>query len=325
MDTLIYQLARLCIRGIQFPSLEIVARLGRALGWLAFYLDGRHRRVAIQNLGRTWGSRWGEGRIRAIAHENFCRLGENYCCAIKTASMSASELKPHLEWVGTENLNGISEGTGNGSKVFAIGHFGNFELYARTDLWGVGKRTATTYRGLRQPGLDRLMRDLRERSGCLFFERRKDAEGLKKAMSSGGIYLGLLADQHAGDNGLWLPFFGMHCSTSAAPALFALRYHCPLHSAICYRVGLARWRIEFGPEIPTEVGGVRRSELEIMMDVNRTFELAIERDPANWFWVHKRWKPQKVRGSKPVAPSTQEPPPQIPGSSDPDDRPAVVS
>jgi lauroyl/myristoyl acyltransferase len=24
--------------------------------------------------------------------------------------------------------------------------------------------------------------------------------------------------------------------------------------------------------------------------VNRAFESAIRRDPANWFWVHNRWK-----------------------------------
>jgi lauroyl/myristoyl acyltransferase len=28
-----------------------------------------------------------------------------------------------------------------------------------------------------------------------------------------------------------------------------------------------------------------------MGDVNRAFEAAVRRDPANWFWVHKRWKP----------------------------------
>ena len=28
-----------------------------------------------------------------------------------------------------------------------------------------------------------------------------------------------------------------------------------------------------------------------MRDVNRAFEIAVRRDPANWFWVHRRWKP----------------------------------
>ena len=36
-----------------------------------------------------------------------------------------------------------------------------------------------------------------------------------------------------------------------------------------------------------------------MRDVNAEFEKAIRRDPANWFWVHRRWKPVEKRREKP--------------------------
>jgi KDO2-lipid IV(A) lauroyltransferase len=122
-------------------------------------------------------------------------------------------------------------------------------------------------------------------------------------MHQPGVMLGLLADQHAGDAWLRLPFLGHDCSTSAAPAVFALRYHCALITGVCYRVGLARWRIEGGADIPTHENGHPRSTAAIMLDVNRAFEAAALRDPANWFWVHNRWKPAKRRGPKPAAAS----------------------
>jgi lauroyl/myristoyl acyltransferase len=228
--------------------------------------------------------------IRQIAVENFRRLGETYACGIRTAAMSPEELKPHLEFVGTEKILEHRTDAGPQSRVMAIGHFGNFELYAHFGQFVPGFKCAATYRGLNQPGLDRVLRSLRDRSGCRFFERRADINELKEAMSSTGLLLGLLADQH-GVTGMRLPFFGRECSTSIAPAVFALRYHCPLHTAICYRVGLARWRIEAGDEIPTHFQGRPRSVADIMLDVNREFEQAIRRDPANWFWVHRRWKP----------------------------------
>jgi KDO2-lipid IV(A) lauroyltransferase len=56
-------------------------------------------------------------------------------------------------------------------------------------------------------------------------------------------------------------------------------------------VGLAQWRIEAGPEIMTHENGAARSSEAIMRDVNHAFEIAVKRDPANWFWVHNRWKP----------------------------------
>ena len=104
------------------------------------------------------------------------------------------------------------------------------------------------------------------------------------------MLLGLLTDQHTGNGGLRLPFLNHDCSTSTAPAIFALRYHCPLHTAVCYRVALAQWRIEAGDEIPTRENGWPRSVEDIMRDVNRAFEVAVRRDPVNWFWVHNRWK-----------------------------------
>jgi lauroyl/myristoyl acyltransferase len=87
-----------------------------------------------------------------------------------------------------------------------------------------------------------------------------------------------------------------------------LRYRCPLFTAICYRVGLARWRIEVGDEIPTRIEGRRRAVAEITADINRAFEAAIRRDPANWFWVHDRWKPRRVKpGQIPRPPADASP------------------
>lgn len=293
MDGLLYLLARAVIWLLQMPSLIWVARIGRAAGGLAYLIDVRHRRVALRNLTASFAKEKSGTEIKALAKEHFRRLGENYACAIKTASMPWEELKHFVEFNVPAQF-ASSSADPKHSLVVAIGHFGNFELYARFGEFKAGLQCATTYRGLRHPSLNRLMQSLREQSGCLFFERRFDAMALKASMSQGGILLGLLADQHAGKNGLRLPFLGRDCSTSAAPAIFALRYHCPLHTGICYRIGLARWRIEAGPEIALYENGTARPIIAIMRDVNLAFEVAVRRDPANWFWVHERWKPAKI-------------------------------
>jgi lauroyl/myristoyl acyltransferase len=289
MDQLLYLLARALAAILQAMPLTWVARLGRLGGGLAFWLDSRHRRVTLRNLQRCFRGEKSPAEIRTLARENFRRIGENFASAIKTASMTFEELQNHIQFVMPELL--VKPGETPQKIVAAIGHFGNFELYARFGQFVPPYASATTYRGLREPGLDRLLQSLRERSGCLFFERRFDAAALKAFMNRPGVILGLLSDQHAGNSGLRLPFFGHDCSTSAAPAVFALRYDCKLITGICYRTGLARWRIESGPEIPTHVDGKPRRTDEIMLDVNRAFEQAVRRDPANWFWVHNRWKP----------------------------------
>jgi lauroyl/myristoyl acyltransferase len=38
---------------------------------------------------------------------------------------------------------------------------------------------------------------------------------------------------------------------------------------------------------------------DIIRDVLRAQEAAVHRDPANWFWVHKRWKPAPSKVQSP--------------------------
>jgi lauroyl/myristoyl acyltransferase len=302
MDRPLYYLARGLVAFIQALPLSWVARLGRAGGALAYVLDGRHRRVAQRNLALCFGGELDAESIRALARENFRRIGENFACAAKTAGMTLEQLKPHVEFVAPIEIMAPPSGQPLRPIVAAIGHFGNFELYARFGQFAPAYKSATTYRGLRQPSVNRLLQSLRERSGCHFFERRFEGRALRRFMQQAGVILGLLSDQHGGDAGLRLPFLGHDCSTSAAPAVFALRYQCRLYTGVCYRVGLARWRIEAGAEIPTQENGHPRSKEAIMLDVNRAFEQAVRRDPANWFWVHNRWKAYLTDAAKPAPP-----------------------
>lgn len=288
MDILFYWLARGVVALIQALPLNVVARLGRAGGGLAYALTGRYRRVVLQNLTLCFGHEKSPAEILALAKENFRRIGENYASAIKTSSMSAAKLKPHVEFAGIERLPQKNADALLPNVVVAIGHFGNFELYARFHDVRPDYQCATTYRALKQPALNRLMLALRNTSGCRYFERRADGPLLRAAMNDGGIILGLLADQSS--QGLRGPFLGRDCNTGLAPAVLALRYHADLYSAICYRVGLAKWRLELGEKIATHENGHPRPSADIMRDVNLALEAAVRRDPANWFWVHRRWK-----------------------------------
>jgi KDO2-lipid IV(A) lauroyltransferase len=295
MDKLIYWFARALIALLQSLPLTWAARIGRGGGAIAFWIDARHRRVALKYLAMCFEKEKSPEQIRAIAKENFRRIGENYCCFIKASMMTKEQIEPHLEFTNLEQLRAWRAATPPRNVVMAIGHFGNFELYARYGQFVPGLQVVTTYRGLRQPLLNRLMQEMRELSGCLFFERRTQGAELRIMMRRSGYLLVLLVDQHSGDAGVILPFFGRLCSHSTAPAIFALRYRCALATSICYRIGLARWRIETGPEIPTRENGKARSVDAITADTVRMLEAAVRRDPANWFWVHNRWKPVKPK------------------------------
>ena len=126
MNTLIYWFGSALVALLQALPLTWVARLGRAGGALAYWLDARHRQVALNNLTMCFGREMSPDEIRALAKENFRRLGENYASAVKTIAMSFRSVAP---------APGICRrGTSarhRAESINAGGHFGNFELYAR--------------------------------------------------------------------------------------------------------------------------------------------------------------------------------------------------
>src|SRR5688572_6147367 len=103
MDALLYIFVRALVGLIQALPLLLVARIGRAGGALFYWLDGRHRRVAQQNLRLSFPEK-SKAEIGALARENFKRIGENFSCAVKTASMSREEVAKILEVTGVEKF-----------------------------------------------------------------------------------------------------------------------------------------------------------------------------------------------------------------------------
>ncbi len=290
VDLILSFFTRIGIGLLQAMPLTWAARLGRGGGEVVFWCDGRHRRMAIANLTRCFAHEKSAAEIRALAHENFRRIGENVCGAIHTAAMSAAQLREVLQVHGPGVKPHHDPTVTPPSRLFATGHFGNFESFVHMGYYLTGYQCAATYRGIRQPALNRLFLKLRTCSGTLMFERRTDADKLKLALDKGGSLLTLVADQSTRDSGLEVQFFGQPCFASRAPAVMAARYNCELFVPICYRTGLGRWVIETGEAIPTRVNGRRRSGDDITRDINAAMEAAVRRDPANWFWVHNRWK-----------------------------------
>ena len=276
---------------IRLLPLKLVCFIGRQIGFVFYFIDTSHRKIAVNNLTNSLGNYHSESEITSIAKENFRRLGEVYLSVLKTAHISLKNLSDILSVKGLEHLDLSQRNDGsNPSFMFAIGHFGNFELYANAGLFAPEFDVGTTYRGFNQPWVEKLVTKIRNRSGCHYFDRRFEGKKLMSFMKRPNSITGLLADQNAGRSGIKLPFFGLPCSTNPAPAIFSLRYNLRLHCCLCRRVGLGRWELELGPEIITHINGNARSVNDIMSDINATYEDYIREDPANWFWVHNRWK-----------------------------------
>ncbi|HMB06627.1 MAG TPA: lysophospholipid acyltransferase family protein, partial [Isosphaeraceae bacterium] len=106
----------------------------------------------------------------------------------------------------------------------------------------------------------------------------------------------------AGQNGLYVEFFGRPASTHKAIALLAIEHKAPVVVGYARRIGPG-FRYEVGcPEIiePSEWTGTADDVRLLTQRYTSALETIIRRDPDQYLWLHRRWKhqPKKRLGKK---------------------------
>jgi len=284
LDYFVYLLYRAGFALIRILPLRTLFALGRTVGFCAWVLLGRYRRLALQNIGIAFGSRKSSRERRRLVRRNFQRLGANLVCGLKLAAMPLERIAERVE---TENFELVHRQLRAGRPVvLLLSHLGNWELCSQIlPRWIGYVRNSTVYQRLGNRFIDQHVQKLRGRAGVEMFDR---SEGFQKPIQllRGGGATGILNDQHAGDQGVWAPFFGKLASTSPLPALLAKRTDAALIAMACYTNGPAHWRIVVEPALDPRDDSVQA----LTAKANELIAGQIRRAPEDWFWVHNRWK-----------------------------------
>ena len=282
-DRLVYILALAVlglIRRLPLALCFVVGQAGGALMWLI--LPG-YRRLARENLTIAFGRELSPSQIRRLAFKHFTTLGANVVSAIKIPALAHDA----IDRIATiENLDLIRQNIAKGRPVLlAINHIGNWELYAQLVYTVPEARFGTVYQALHNKLVDDLVNDDRRRLGVLTFDRKEGFQGALALLREPGI-LGVLVDQHAGNSGVWTPFFGRLCSTSPLTATLAIRTNAAVLPVAIFTEGFAKWRVVVSEEVPWTA----ENPDQLTLDINKALEKQIRTSPADWFWVHNRWK-----------------------------------
>lgn len=285
IDRLVYYLYCAASFLVSLLPLGFIFRLGSLLGWLAYWTFLPYRKLAIANLTIAFGSEKNPAEIRSLARQHFCTLGANLLSSVKIASLSPEKVRSLVSLEGMEIIEQIAEK--GESLAFICSHLGNWELLSQIAPLVFPKRLTlgTIYQRLGNPFIDADVRNSRARLGITPLERK---EGFVRAISmlrnSGGV--GVLIDQHAGDKGVWCPMFGRLASTTPLAATMALRTGAKLVPVAVYTDKPGHWRFVVSPEVPVNT----RDAAKLTGEINLALEKQIRRSPADWFWVHNRWK-----------------------------------
>ncbi len=278
---LFYRSGSAIARALPLPLLFV---LGECLGFCAWIVLGKYRRLARRNVAIAFGGEKSPRELRRLVRRHFQRLGANLLCSAKLTHMPLEQMATRIE---TENLDFIHRELRAGRAVVLIlSHLANWELFAHILPKYIGYvRNSTIYQKLGNRFIDEHVRRVRGRAGVEMFDRKEGFDEAIKLLRDGGA-IGILSDQHAGDHGVWVPFFGRLASTSPLPALLAKRTRAALVGVAIYTDGRARWRIVISPALEDNEESVG----SLSAKTNQAIEHQIRRAPEDWFWVHNRWK-----------------------------------
>lgn len=188
---------------------------------------------------------------------------------------------------GKEHLDAIAaSGTG---AVLISGHFANWEVMAAV-LCQSGLPVRVTYRPLNNPHLNRRVIEQREAYGIKFLVQKSahiGARALLKALSKGES-IAILNDQKF-NQGLSVPFFGQPAMTASGAVRIALKTGAPIVPTSVIRKG-AHFEFTCHPPLVLEQSGDLDADLRGgVMQIIRFTEDWVKTNPAQWFWVHRRW------------------------------------
>jgi KDO2-lipid IV(A) lauroyltransferase len=175
--------------------------------------------------------------------------------------------------------------------IILTGHYGNWELAAFM-LTDFGIRAHLVARPLDNPYLDDLVRRFRESRGHTVVTKQGSASDLLTLLQNGGTIC-TLADQDAGEQGLFVDFFGRPASTHRAVANLALRT-----GALIVVVGLQNRGgvLDYAVRVTDVIdprdyhGPVSASLLAITQRLTTGLETLVRFDPTQYLWLHRRWK-----------------------------------
>jgi lipopolysaccharide heptosyltransferase II len=278
---LLYRAGSAIASALPLPVLFV---FGEFLGLCAWIVLGNYRHLAQRNIAIAFGSEKSPRELRRLVRRHFQRLGGNLLCSIKLGVMPSEKIAERIE---AENLDVIHRQLRAGRPVVLIlSHLSNWELCAHILPKYIGYvRNSTIYQRLGNRFIDEHLCRMRGRAGVEMFNRKEGFEKAIRLLRDGGA-IGILSDQHSGDSGVWVPFFGRLASTSPLPALLAKRTGAALVGVAIYTGGIARWRIVVSPALE-----VKQASVELLTaKTNDLIAAQIHRAPEDWFWVHDRWK-----------------------------------
>jgi KDO2-lipid IV(A) lauroyltransferase len=282
--------------GLNFSSLIIkviperwIYSFAKNMAALGFIIASKQRKIALESLTIAFGQEKTKSEIEQIVMDCFifmAKAGRELMFIMDKPKL----IKRRVEIIGKENLDtALSKGRG---AILVSAHFGNFPLMLFR-IRSEGYETSGIMRPMRDSRVENLFQKKRTKLGIKTIynqPRRLCVETTLKTLRNNEVVF-IPIDQNFGTGGVFVDFFGKKAATAAGPVVLALRTKADIIPSFIVRQKDDTHKIIFEKPLILEEG--KSYQETICLNIQRLtniIEYYIRRYPAQWGWIHRRWK-----------------------------------
>jgi KDO2-lipid IV(A) lauroyltransferase len=268
----------------QWLPLAVQATLGSAFGRLGWHVARSRRRVALRNLELCFPELPADERER-LARAHFRWLGRSLLERGLLWYASPGRLRRLIHVVGDVQLAERSERP----VMWLVPHFMGLDVAGASVLLFQKRKGISIYQRQSNAVLDRALRRGRLRLGnAEIFERDDAGRALVRAIRRGDAFFNLPDMDFGTRDAAFVPFFGVEATTLLAPSRMARALDMVVQPVVAEILpGGAGYRVRYEEpwtDFPTEDAVADAARM------NRWIESEIRRNPAQYLWVHRRFK-----------------------------------
>lgn len=262
-----------------------IERLGRLLGDFIYVASRRYRRVALKNLAAAFPE-WDSKKVRSTARDTFRHFSRGVLEFFYLLRLPSEDLD---KWIDVEGIEHLETALAKGRGVVCVtAHLGNWELFARKIVLQ-GYKINVIARDSDDPTMTGVANEMRQNAGYRVLPRDGSALPALRCLRRNEL-LGILPDQNT-YSGIFVDFFGRPAATAPGPAVLALKAGAPIICGFARRMEGGRFKAVLYPPIEVPLSGNEEADVHaITSALTKKIEDEIRKDPAQWLWLHDRWK-----------------------------------
>ncbi len=288
---LFYNFIKILLRLVKLLPRKMMLRVGGFMEKTAYWCMPKTRALTIQNLNIAHKDELSKQEILRISKEVFVNLGKNAIDTFRAYyTRSADEMEQIIVTEGREHFDhALSKGKG----VIALAcHLGAFELIA--DIMTLyGYKTNIVGATLRNQKLNKLLVGYRTGKGANYYQIGEKTLSLIKALKHGEVLAVLIDQDKRKVKGTFVEFYGKPAYTPIGAAVLALKTGATVIPTAIRGLSNDQHLITFDKELPLIRTGNERADIKSnTRQYIKAIETFIRETPAQWVWMHERWKHQ---------------------------------